>query len=320
MSSLDLSRLLRFFSNAVRNRFIRAINSAEGTVPIPGRRCTDRLILAGVANLNMGNNRGTKSHPLTRKILPVTRFSPRKVSTKAAAVSLFAIALSRYLGNLTQGIVMNFVRGLVSPSQQPQPPQQPQQRSGPSNPQYTQQVPGPTSPNPMMISPPITPMSSGGSLKSLGMGGPMSSGMFDPMSPGTPTPTTPGLNQQYYSPSSPTSPGIQDPNANNQANGQHFWSPPLPSPHISKQNPTPGQKSTTMSMAMNSQMISAGGGGNQSSRDLNFDPNQSPTTSNNYPNSNQFPVPVQAQAQAQLSVQVTSPPRAVEDTKMGVRV
>jgi len=162
-----------------------------------------------------------------------------------------------------------------------------------------------------MISPPITPMSSGGSTTSdPEPNGPMPPGSFDPMSSGTPTPTSPGLNQQYYSPSSPTSPGIQDPT------GQHFSPPPYS---------TPGQKSKTMGMAMmNPQMNSTGGSGTQSSPDpnsdphANADPDQGPTTtSNRYTNPSWFPgqdqnaggpVPVQAQAQAQLSIQVTSPP------------
>jgi len=162
-----------------------------------------------------------------------------------------------------------------------------------------------------MVSPPITPMSSGGSLMSLGMGGPMQLGTFDPMSPRTPTPTSPGLNEQYYSPSSPTGPGIQDPNANSQINGQYFSSPSLPVPHISKQNSTPGQKSKTMSMAMNPQKNTTGGGGIKSSYDdprAHADPDQDPTATSN---SNQFtggPAPVQGQAPAQFTIQVTSIP------------
>lgn len=202
------------------------------------------------------------------------------------------------------------LKGLVSPSQQPQPPQQPQQQFG-----HMQQVSGPTSPNPMMISPPITPMSSGGSFTSdPGVSGPMPPGSFDPMSSGTSTPTSPGLNQQYYSPSPPTSPGIQDPT------GQHFSPPPYSTPSTSKQNSIPGQKSKTMGMAMNS----TGGGGTQSGPDQNSDPHadadpdqDQTATSNLYANPSWFPgqdqnaggpVPVQAQAQAQFSTQVTSPP------------
>jgi len=130
--------------------------------------------------------------------------------------------------------IVNGLKSLVSHSQQPQ-----QQQPGPLNPPHMQQVSGPTSPDPMMISPPITPMSSGmGSPMSAGMGGSMLPGAFDQMSPETPT--TPGLNQQYYSPSSPASPGFQDPNTNDQTNGQHFSSPPLPIP---KQNSASGRKS-----------------------------------------------------------------------------
>ena len=156
------------------------------------------------------------------------------------------------------------------------------------------------------------------------MGGPISPGTFDPMSPGTLTPISPGLNQQYYSPSSPTGPGFQDPNEDYQTNGQHFSpSPLLLAPHITKQDSTPGQKSKTTSTAMNvnPQMNSTGGGGIQSSHDpdsdlyAHADPDQDPTaTSNHYPNSNWFPGRDQntstgpAQAQARHSIQATSPP------------
>ena len=321
LSSLDLGRSLRLFSNVARGRFIRVTSSAEETAPTPGRRRTDRSTLVDAANLNMGNSSGARCHPLIRKILPITRFSPCKVSTKVAVVSLFTISLSLCLRNLTWSTVQGFVKGLkglVSQGQQPQSPQQPQQQPG-----HMQQVSGSTS---MMISPPITPMSSGGSNTSdPGVGGPMPPGSFDPMSPGTPTPTSPGLNQQYYSPSSPTSPGIQDPDASSQTTGQHMSPPPYQTPNTSKQNSTPGQKSKTMGMAMpNPQVNSTGGGGTQSGPDPNTDPhtyadpNQDPTaTPNRYPNPSWFPgqdqnaggpVPIQAQAQAQLSVQVTSPP------------
>lgn len=134
------------------------------------------------------------------------------------------------LGNLIEsdivkGIVMG-IKGLVSQGQQPQPSQVPQQQQqlGPQNYSHMQQIPGQISPNPsMMISPPITPSSSGmGSPMSTGMGGPMPPGAYGQMSSGTSSPTTPG----YYSPASPTNPGIQDPNANGQANGHHFTPPP----------------------------------------------------------------------------------------------
>jgi len=62
-----------------------------------------------------------------------------------------------------------------------------------------QSQPKSTTPDPSMISPPITPMSSG-------MGN----------STGMSTPTTPGTNQQYHTPPSPTSPGLPDPNASGQ--------------------------------------------------------------------------------------------------------
>jgi hypothetical protein len=318
-SSLGLGRLSYPFSNVSRDRFIRATNSAEGTVPIPGRRCTDRSTLAGRAHPNTGNSRGARCHPPIHKILPITRLSSCKAPTRVAVVSLVAIVLSQYFGNLTLRIVKGMVmgiKGLISPSPQPQPPQQQQQQPGPNAPPYTRQVPGQASPGPMMISPPITPMSSGGSSMSSGMGGPMPPGAFDPMSSGTPTPTSPGLNQQFYSPTSPTGPGIQDPNA------QYFSSPPFPAPHTPKQNSTPGQKSNTMSMVMNPQMNSTSGGGIQSSRsDPDFDPrahadpNQDPTaTSIRYPDPNQFrgqdqnaggSIPVQTRAQ--ISIQVTTP-------------
>lgn len=162
-----------------------------------------------------------------------------------------------------------------------------------------------------MVSPPITPTSSGGSLMSLGMGGPMQLGTFGPMSPGTPTPTSPGLNEQYYSPSSPTGPGIQDPNANNQINGQYFSSPSLPVSPISKQNSTPGQKSKTMSMTMDPRKNATDDGDIKPSYDDLHplaDQDQDPTATSN---SNQLPgglIPVQGQAPAQFSIQVTSIP------------
>ena len=150
----------------------------------------------------------------------------------------------------------------------------------------------------------------------------MSPGTFDPMSPGTPTPTSPGLNQQYYTPSSPTSPGIQDPNTNNYTNGQNLSPPPFPALHIPKQDTTPGQESKTVNKATNPGMNPACGD-TKSSHEPNSDPHDDSDedsmgeTPSQYSNSNQFPgqgqgtggyFPAQAQAQAQFSVHVTSPP------------
>lgn len=219
---------------------------------------------------------------------------------------------------------MKGIKGLISQNHQPQPPQQQQQQPGPPNPPHMQQVSGPTSPDPSMISPPITPISSGmGGPTPPGMGDPTPPGSFDPMSPGTPTPTTPGLNQRYYStPSTPTNPGTQDPNANGQTNGQHLSSPPFPAPRIPNQSSTQGQPmSRTMDLAMNMDPpTNSTGGGPQPNHDPDLDPHTDPSqdpavTSNHHPNFNQFPsqnrntggfVPVQAQAQ--VSIQVTSSP------------
>jgi len=83
-------------------------------------------------------------------------------------------------GGGLKGFVKN-LKGLVS-------------QNSPS--QQSQSQPKSTTPDPSMISPPITPMSSG-------MGN----------STGMSTPTTPGTNQHYHTPPSPTSPGLPDPNA-----------------------------------------------------------------------------------------------------------
>ncbi|KAF9643751.1 hypothetical protein BDM02DRAFT_3191258 [Thelephora ganbajun] len=193
------------------------------------------------------------------------------------------------------GGIQGIVKGLKDLVSQPQPPQQ-QQQPGPPNPPYVQQVSGPISPNPQMISPPITPMSSGmGSPMSPGMSGPMLPGTFSPMSPGTPTPTAPGLNQQYYNASTPTSPWIQDPNADNQTNGQHFSSPHFPVPSAPKQ-------SKAMKMAMSPPTYSA----NDDTQldydpddfDPDEDPNQDPTMTLNHTGG---PIPIQARIQIQVS-------------------
>ena len=81
--------------------------------------------------------------------------------------------------------VKGFVKGLKGLVSQHSQSQSQQQKSA--------------TPDPTLISPPITPMSSG-------------------MSSSTGTPTTPGLNQPYYTPPSPTN-GLPDPNANGQTNG-----------------------------------------------------------------------------------------------------
>jgi len=181
-----------------------------------------------------------------------------------------------------------------------------------------------------MISPPITPMSSGmsspmspgmggplspgmGGPLSPGMGGPISPGIFDPMSPGTPTPTSQGSNQQYYTPSSPTSPGIQDQNADDQNKVQQ---PPPPQ----NQTPTQGQpRSKTMSLAMSSSTNSTGSD-TQPEGDPEFDPHADPNrdpavASNHHPNGGQLPGqsqgtggPAPVQSQAQFSIQATGSP------------
>ena len=166
-----------------------------------------------------------------------------------------------------------------------------------------------------MISPPITPMSSGmGSPMSPGMGNHMPPpGMGGPISSGMST----GSNQHFYDPSSPSSPGFQDPNAIGQTTGQHFPTPTHPPQHASSQSTTPGQISNTMSMAMDPT-----NGGNPPSYDPydpNYDPmNQDPVANSNhhldpsqFPGQNQNnggPPPVQTQVQAQFSLQVSSPP------------
>lgn len=102
------------------------------------------------------------------------------------------------------------------------------------------------------------------------------------MSSGMSTPITPGLNQQYHTPPSPPSPGVQDLNANSHMNGH--------------------QKSKTMAIAM-SPVNSTG------SDDPNFDPqsdlNHDPTVTSNHHQNTAGSVPIQAQAQ--LSIQVGSP-------------
>lgn len=90
------------------------------------------------------------------------------------------------LARTVKGFVKG-LKGLVSQNAQSQQPQ-PQQS---------------TTPDPSVISPPITPSMSSG------MGG----------STAMSTPTTPGMNQQYHTPPSPTSPGVPDPNANGHTNG-----------------------------------------------------------------------------------------------------
>jgi len=163
----------------------------------------------------------------------------------------------------------------------PSNPIHPSQGFNQGNTRYSRLAPGPNSQGPMMISPPITPNPSGGSLMSPRMGGPIPSGQFDPISPGTLTPTSSGFDQQFYSPTSPTSPGIQDLDPNNQTKRQYPPSPPLPGLPISERNSAPGQRSKTDPMA----------------------------TSNHYSNSNQLPGgPVPIQTQARVSIQVTSTP------------
>jgi len=137
------------------------------------------------------------------------------------------------------------LKGLVLQNSQSQQSQPQQQKS--------------TTPDPTLISPPITPMSSG-------MSG---------MSGSTGTPTTPGLNQPYYTPPSPTSPGLPDPNANGQTNGS---------------------KSRTMTIAT-SQTNSGGGDNNDTDFDPYADPNHGQVTTGAVP----------IQAQAQVSIQVNSP-------------
>ena len=147
--------------------------------------------------------------------------------------------------SLARMAVKGFVKGLKGlVSQNSQSQSQQQQKS--------------TTPDPTLISPPITPMSSG-------MSG----------STGTHTPTTPGLNQQYYTPSSPTSPSLPDPNANGQTNGS---------------------KSRTMAIATS--QPNSGGGDNS---DPDFDPYADP----NHGQVTHGTVPVQAQAQ--VSIQVNTP-------------
>ena len=141
----------------------------------------------------------------------------------------------------------------------------------------------------------------------------MTPGTFDPMTPGTPT--TSGLNQHYYTPSSPASPGIQDPDTNDQTNRQNFSLPPLPAPHSSKQNSTPIQKSKTANMTVNTRATSTGGG-TQPNDSPDFDPHADPDqdpmgTPNSYQPFGQNQntggsIPIQAQAQ--FSIQVTSTP------------
>jgi len=114
------------------------------------------------------------------------------------------------------------------------------------------------SPNLPEISPPISPVSSGA-------GGTMSTG----------TPPSPGLGQQYYSPSSPTSPEIQDLDTNDQINGQHFSSPQFPTQHTSNKSSTSGQMSKTMSMAVDSPTDPTGGG----DFDYDFYPDEDPVDS-----------------------------------------
>ncbi len=135
------------------------------------------------------------------------------------------------------------LKGLLSQGQQPRQP-------------------GP--PNPTITYPQINPISSG-------MGG--------PMSPGTPATTTPGLNQQYYTPSTPTSPGI--PHANDQTNGQHPHPPPLSVLHIPNNSSTRGQNpdivvdpaTYSVQAPQYSIQISAPPTGTRGHGDGNWDPN-----------------------------------------------
>ena len=119
-------------------------------------------------NYNRHHNRGMlRCRPLRFRTLQITR-------AVATAVVVSPSLFSRYLGNLIRGAVKGIVKGIkgLMGSHNTQP--------GTAN-----------SPNNSMISPPITPMSSGG-----------------PMSPGMSTPPTP----QHHGSPSPTS--FQDPNAN----------------------------------------------------------------------------------------------------------
>lgn len=265
-----------------RDRFTRTTNSAEGSAPIHGRRCKGRSTPVGVCHPNTCSNSGTRCHLPTRKICKThtaTRFNTRRTFTRPpVSASLgFIRFLEKLTGDPVKGLVGGY-NGLVSRNQHPHPPQPIQQHLGPQN---MQQFPGRASP--MMISPPITPMSSG-------TGSPPSPGAFDQMSP-----TSPGFNQQYYSPSSPTGPGIQDFNTS----GQNF---PLP-------------QSRTMGMAMHP----TGGGthpNHEDDSDLYADANDDGEVTPNYDHSpNQFqgqgqniggPPPIHAQAQ--FSIQVTTPP------------
>ena len=299
-------------SNAVKDRSTKAINSVGETVLIPGKPVPATDTDTGIHNPSlMDTSNGTRCRTPR----------PSRVSTKVVvvvvaeveteSVSLYPFSLISQKSNSSGAVkgLVSTIKGLVSQNQQPQPyqqlqpPQPPQQYPGAVNPPYLQQIPGHISPNPPLISPPITPMSSG-------MNSPMSSGMGGLMSPGMSTPST--SNQQYYDPPSPTSPDIQDPDVNDQTNGQH--SPPhqLPGSYIPSQSSTSGQKSKTMNVAMKPPMNSTGGGNYDPNFDPHADPNHDPmVTSSQFSGPGQNTggsLPIQAQAHAQLTVQVTSPP------------
>ena len=302
------------FSNADRDQSTRVTNSAEGIALIPGRRCTGRTIplIMGTPMVNLSKGRrGIRCHPRRcRTILPI-RPHPSRVSIKvvaeaeselAALVSSISVrSRSRYLGNLIWGTVKGIAKsigGLVARNQQPQPSQQfqpPQQQFGAVSPPYQQQIQGSLSPNHSVISPPISPMTSG-------MGSPMMS-----------TPTT--SNQQYSDPPSPESSDefddFYDPNDDFQTNGHR---PQLLGPPVPSQSSMLGQRPNAMNIAMGSSTNSINGNppDYEPTYDPFADPNQVQAVSTNpFRGQGQNAGgsgPIQAQAHAQFTVQVTSPP------------
>ena len=192
----DLGHSLRLSSNVGRDRFMGTTNSAEGDAPVHGNRSKGRSTpVAGMGRPNICSNRGTRCQALTCKICKTrttSRFNPRSTITRAS------VGASLWLIRSLEKLIRDPVRGF-NQNQQPYQPQPIQQHLGPPN---MQNFPGQTSP--MMVSPPMTPLSSGA-------GDPPSPGEFDQMYPPSPG---------FYSPSSPAGPGIQDPNARDPAQGQ----------------------------------------------------------------------------------------------------
>ena len=153
-----------------------------------------------------------------------------------------------------------------------QPPQMSRQSVSMSNHPFAQQVPGPVTSVRQISSPPVTPMSSGMT-------------MGDLMPPGPPTPTTPGSTPQFFTPTTPTGPGLQDPNQGppsySISGGDHSQDPDMEdliaitNQDVGSLTTSRGQGQTQFSPQVNSPPTGAGGGGTWDPHNPKYFPSQS---------------------------------------------